>query len=99
MCKRHVFTILLIIFITAFASTAYAVPSTDIGLIVWPYWQFQSEWADMPYDHKGTIGEYGCALTSLSMLLKYYGLKWIPDIMYMTQFMEQNLIPLILMSG
>lgn len=42
--------------------------------------QYSLPWKNVNYDHiKGTINEYGCALTSAAMVLQYYGHDITPD--------------------
>ncbi len=67
------------LFLTAFNSTTHAALSSDYQLYLYPYWQFDPQWANVLYDHtNNTIRQKGCALTSLSMLFTYWGLSYLP---------------------
>lgn len=80
--RKRYFLITVVVFsllLTAFNSTIHAALSSDHQLYLWPYWQFDSRWAEVLYDHiNNTIRQKGCALTSLSMLLTYWGLGYLP---------------------
>ncbi len=74
MLKR--FLLFVLILLAVFSGSANAVPERDIALYIYPYWQFDSGWAKKPYGWPSlneTIRGKGCALTSLTMMLRYYG--------------------------
>jgi len=78
-CLTGILTSILIFF----SSSSYAIPTQDIGLSVWPpFWQFEKPWGEKPYGHpelNEKIKDKGCALTSLAMLMKYNGFRWMLD--------------------
>jgi hypothetical protein len=93
--KYGFITLCVMFLIISISSISYGVPTTNFYISVTPYWQTESVWSDKTYDHgdkvildcgikkdgtyEPTIGRCGCALTSLVMILKYYGLGYIPD--------------------
>lgn len=77
-----------------FSSSVYAVPQTDRGkgIVIGPrFYQWQSPWGNSeqyPYAGKPgkTLAKSGCLVTSLSMLLRYWGMTYIPNVDHDPEF-------------
>lgn len=87
--RRKFDALLLFIILILNVTSLYAYPSSDWEIRMYPFWQddYNSVILGCKDDDQAckstrgdhTIAKYGCSLTAMTMLYKYYGFDVIPD--------------------